>query len=286
MKIDASTFRLGKTIDWRDHVVGGAIGAAYVAWLLSTARTLGFARDEGFYFRAATDYARWFAILFDKPSMAMQRAVIDQSWATNHEHPALMKSLFALSWMFFHEKYKVFTDASTSFRFPGMCMAGLALWVTYLFAARAYSRRAGVVAAFALALMPRFFYNSHLACFDVPITTMWLLSIYIYWRSEQQYTAAWAIAAGVVYGLTLETKHNAWILPAVFLAHAAVIHGKRFVKQKRPCASLWNLISMATIGPLVFYALWPWIWNDTQSRVEFWFNFHTKHEFLQYRVFG
>ena len=45
-----------------------------------------------------------------------------------------MKSLFALSHMLFYEKWRVFADESTAFRFPGMLMMGLALWVTYLFA--------------------------------------------------------------------------------------------------------------------------------------------------------
>ena len=36
-----------------DHLIGGGIATAYVGWLLATARTLGFSRDEGFYFRAA-----------------------------------------------------------------------------------------------------------------------------------------------------------------------------------------------------------------------------------------
>ena len=46
-------------IGWRDHVIGAGLGLAYVVWLLATARSLGFPRDEGFYFRAATDYVGW-----------------------------------------------------------------------------------------------------------------------------------------------------------------------------------------------------------------------------------
>ena len=100
---------------------------AYVAWLLATARSLGFARDEGFYFRASSEYARWFNLFFEHPGQAMERNVVDASWASNHEHPALMKSLFALSWHFFHQKWHVFADASTAFRFPGMVMMGVAI---------------------------------------------------------------------------------------------------------------------------------------------------------------
>ena len=274
-------FNFPAAIGWRDHVLGGFLGATYVAWLLITSRTLGFARDEGFYFRAATDYARWFRLLFEHPARAFERANIDSSWATNHEHPALMKSLFALSWMFLHEKWKIFTDASTAFRFPGMVMAGIALWLTYMFAARVYSRRAGIIAAVLLGLMPRVFYNAHLACFDVPILTMWMACIYVYWRSETQGGLAWAIMAGAIYGLTLETKHNAWLLPAVFLVHAVFVHGRQLPRYlKRGTLPLpTSLVMMAVMGPLIFWALWPWIWNDPLPRIQEYMNFHLNHEY-------
>jgi hypothetical protein len=276
---------LAKDFEPRDHVIGAALGAAYTAWLLATARTLGFARDEGFYFRAAADYSRWFKLLFEHGTRAFERSSIDGIWAQNHEHPALMKSLFGLSWMFLHEKWKVFEDASTAFRFPAMVMAGLCVWLTYAFATRAYSRRAGLFAAAGVSLMPNVFYNAHIACFDVPIMTMWLASVYVYWRAEVKGGIKWAILAGVVYGLTLETKHNAWLLPGVFLGHALVLGASRLLrKEKIPMP--WSLVAMATIGPLVFYALWPWIWNDTQQRVEEWLNFHLRHEYYNMEFLG
>jgi 4-amino-4-deoxy-L-arabinose transferase-like glycosyltransferase len=264
-----------------DHAIGASLAILYVAWLLATARSLGFARDEGFYFHAAWDYSRWFQLLFTHPAQALEQHAIDASWSTNHEHPALMKSLFALSFMFLHERHAVFADVSTACRFPGMVMAGLSLWVTYLFGARVFSRRAGVAAAVLLGLMPNVFYHSHLACFDVAIMTMWLLCVYTYWRSHVTGSLWWALAAGVTYGLTLETKHNAWLLPAVFVAHAAVAHREALVRElKNGRISLpANLVAMAVVGPLVFYALWPWIWHDTLDRVQWYVNFHLNHEY-------
>jgi 4-amino-4-deoxy-L-arabinose transferase-like glycosyltransferase len=273
--------RFGEEVGLSDHLVGAGFGAVYVAWLLSTARSLGFARDEGFYFRAATEYARWFRLLFDRPRQAFEQSAIDSVWQTNSEHPALMKSLFALSWMFFHEKWKIFEDASTAFRFPGMVMGGIALWLVYIWASRVYTRRAGVFAAFGLALMPRVFYHAHLACFDVGVMTMWTACIYVYWRAEQKGGLGWAVFAGVMYGLTLETKHNAWFLPGVFLVHAFVLHGRRIGRTARtgriPVPA--SLLAMATIGPALFVLLWPWLWNDTLARVQGWFRFHLNHEY-------
>jgi 4-amino-4-deoxy-L-arabinose transferase-like glycosyltransferase len=264
-----------------DHAIGAALALLYVTWLLSTARSLGFARDEGFYFHAATDYARWFDLLLAHPAQAVQQAAIDSCWATNHEHPALMKSLFALSWMFLHERHALFTDSSTAFRFPGMLMAGMAVWVTHLLGARVCSRRAGVAGATLLGLMPNVFYHAHLACFDVPMMAMWLLCVYVYWRSHVEGGIWWALACGVVFGLALETKHNAWLLPGVFVVHALVANAKRTIRELRLGRVLvpTSLVAMGILGPVVFYALWPWIWNDTLSRLQWYVGFHLNHEY-------
>jgi 4-amino-4-deoxy-L-arabinose transferase-like glycosyltransferase len=277
-----------------DRTIALALGAAYVAWLVATAGTLGFARDEGFYFSAASSYARWFQLLVDHGSQALQRGAIDGIWGQNHEHPALMKSLFAFSWMLFHEKWRVFQDASTAFRFPAMCMSGLMVGLTYLFGARALGRRAGLVAALLVAFMPRVFYNAHLACFDAPIAAMWILTVYVYWLTlETRHRVLGAVALGIVYGLALETKHNAWILPLFLVPHAIYVQREKIargLRSLRPYFPL-NVVGMVVLGPVVFVGLWPWLWNDTRPRIEEYLDFHWHHvyynmEFLGVNYFG
>jgi hypothetical protein len=272
-----------------DYLIGVGIGLVYVIWLLGTARGLGFSRDEGFYFSASGEYERWFRLLLATPGKAFERPVIDQIWAANHEHPSLMKSLFALSHHFFWDKWKIFTDQSTAFRLPGMLSMGVALWVTYLFGARAFSRRAGIIAAVALGLMPNVFYHAHLACFDVPIMAMWILCVFTYWCAEKKGGFGWALLAGIVYGLTLETKHNAWMLPAVFVPHAMLVHGRAMATDTAKNARLpipASLVAMATVGPAVFVLLWPWLWNDTLPRIQEYVNFHLHHDYYNIEFLG
>jgi hypothetical protein len=289
-----------------DPLVALGLAAAYVVALLATARSLGFSRDEGFYFSASSDYKRWFVLLLSSPSRALERSAIDGIWASNHEHPSLMKSLFALSHLFLHDRFKVFEDASTAFRFPGMLSMGLAIWLTYMFAARAYSRLAGVVSALALMTMPNVFYHAHLACFDVPIMAMWTACIYAYWRAEAGNATGPGIAltgpgmarpaglngavlVGLVYGLTLETKHNAWMLPGVFLPHALLVHGRAMARSAGRSGRLpipASLVAMATVGPAVFLALWPWLWNDTLPRIQEYVNFHLHHDYYNIEFLG
>jgi len=227
-------------------------------------------------------------MLFERGREALQQGPIDSAFSMNHEHPALMKTLFGFSFWLFHEKWRVFADASTAFRLPGMATASLAIWVIYLFGARAWSRRAGAVAAVLFALMPRVFFHAHLACFDVPITAMWILCVYVHWRAQEKRSLGWIVAVGVVYGLALDTKHNAWFLPLVLVPHALFVQRHaiwRALKVGR-LSLPGSLVSMAVLGPLVLVALWPYLWNDTLARVQWWVNFHLHHEYYNIEFLG
>jgi hypothetical protein len=109
--------------------------------------------------------------------------------------------------------------------------------------------------------------------------TMSLLAVYVYWRSAQTGGIGWAIASGIVYGLTLETKHNAWIMPAIFVPHALFASRKALGREARfgRLPIPMSIVSMAILGPLTFWALWPWMWNDTIARVQEYLSFHLNH---------
>jgi hypothetical protein len=199
-----------------------------------------------------------------------------------------MKTLFGLSHWLFYERWRVFADETTAYRFPAMLMAGITLWTTYLFGARAWSRVAGLVAAVLLGAMPRVFFHSHLACFDVPIMAMWILCTYAHWRAQERGAMGWAVATGVLYGLMLETKHNAWFFPAVVVPHALFVHRHAIVRGLGAgrLAIPTSLVSMAVIGPAVFLLLWPYLWFDTFARIEWWVDFHLNHTYYSIEFFG
>ena len=127
--------------------------------------------------------------------------------------------------------------------------------------------------------------------------TMWIACVYVQWRGTQARgplaIAGWSLAMGVVYGLTLETKHNAWFLPVVLVPHALFVFapvslrtGARGEGGERRIVWPFGLVSMATVGPAVFYALWPYIWHDTQARLEWYANFHLNHEYYNIEFLG
>lgn len=265
---------------WGEVGVGAIVAGLYILLLLGTLDDLGYARDEGFYFHAARRYRAWFELLFTDSGAALSR--VDEFWRTNNEHPALIKSLFALSNLMFED---VVGMQGTSFRLVGIVLSGIAVGLVYLWGARAAGRAAGMVAALSLAAMPRFFFHAHLACFDAPVVTMWTLCAYCYWRTVERGGWLRAASVGVAFALALNTKHNAWFLPIVCALHATTL----WLLQRdgeRPRRAFAALVAMATIGPVLFYATWPWIWHDTAPRLAAYAKFHLDHVYYNMEFLG
>jgi len=279
-----------KPIGRWDHLLGALLAASYVALLMATAGDLAMSRDESFYVTAAQNEASWYQLLLDDPSAALERPAIDHAWEFNHEHPALMKTLFAWSWMA-QQKWQVFDTDSMAFRFPGMATGGLLLWLIYIFGARVFGRQAGAFAALAFALMPRVFYHSHLDCFDIPIVFFDTWVTYAYWRSLRQ--RRWALYTGLIFGLALATKHNSWVLPGVFGIHFIwMAFGERARRRQglSPARRIrlvpYWLVAMVLMGPPIMIGIWPWVWHDTLSRLGWYAGFHLHHVYYNIAYFG
>lgn len=264
-----------------DIPIGWALALAYLFFLLSTTQ-MGFARDEGYYFVAGHRYISWVRELVQevrqrKPLRALSRKRIEHYWRYNNEHPPLAKVLMGASWWLFADTLKWMSN-STAYRFPGMCWAALMILLVYLWGAEAWNRRVGLFAAFALMLLPRFFFHAHLAAFDVPVSALWLLVCYAFWKSLRQ--PGWAFWCGLFAALALATKHNAWILPAPLGLYWLAQYWNQFrlkilpggayqVRfQPLPSAITWTLI----LSPIVLVGLWPLLWPENPLNLASWRN--------------
>lgn len=290
-----------RRLDTIDAVIALVVCVGYVALLVRTVRDLGYARDEGFYFVAADSYGRWLSDLWRLGRGAFDARVVDGAWGNNHEHPGFAKGLFALSNLLLQKKLHLFAMEGTSYRFPGMLLAGGLLSAVYLWGAELHGRAAGLAAALFLGAMPRFFYHAHLACFDVPITAMFTLTAWTYARAVARGGAWRFVAAAVAFGLALDTKHNSWFLPFLVVGHVVALSiwpwllradaGDAAARARARLAAWRNraavaLGAMVVVGPPVFYALWPWIWHDTRARLLAYARFHLGHEYYNMELFG
>jgi hypothetical protein len=273
---------------WRDHLVGAGLCIAYIVLLLATADSLGLARDEGMYVDAGQRYAGWLELLVKAPGEALTRERIDAAFTANHEHPPLLKLLFGLGFLAQRELHLFGTD-SASFRFAGMLSAGGLLWIIYLFGTRLYGWSAGLFAALSFALLPRPFYHAHLDAFDMPITCASTLVLYNYYVSLERPRRA--LLLGVTFGLALLTKHNSWLLPIMMALHFGLVavlelRARKLGQPARIGLVPWGLIAVLCLGPLLFYAGWPWLWHDGWHRLRAYVAFHMHHEYYNMEYFG
>jgi len=274
-------------IDW---LAAGILSLGALALLLAT-MDIGITRDESFYFHAAHQYIGWFEGLWTHLSTghlseSFTKADVDRFGSYNPVRPVVMKSLCALSHKLFHDKLEWMTD-STAFRLPGALSASALVGLVFIWTRQLAGRSAGLVAAAAILFQPRFFFHAHMACFDVPITFFWFAVVYAYWRSFD--SKKWAIGAGILWGLALGIKLNAFFIPFVLgghwvLANARLL-GKKDGQWSRPKFP-WVFVSMLFIGTVLFFGLWPRHWFDTVNRVEWYLNFHLKHVHYFVNYFG
>jgi hypothetical protein len=265
-------------------------------WLLMSTMDMGFTRDEGFYFAAGMAYEGWFEEWEQNreaghPEDSFTQENIDRHWATNPEHPVLMKTLFGLSWDAFSQD-RDWMAPSTAFRFPAAVFAAVLSGMLFLFVMEAFGRRSmAFFAVVALVFMPRYFFHAHLTCFDSPISTMWFATVWAYWRSY--HSRLWAVLAGLLFGVALITKLNAFFIPIGLLAHWALTHWRDFGIEGRGLRSRLKLPAiplafpaMAILGPLIFYVGWPRHWFDTFNRIMWYIGRHVHHEHYFVEYFG
>jgi len=293
----------------RDRLVTAALVVGTLAWLLAVEGRQGFGRDEGQYFRAAEHYWGWFEELganlrAGAPSRSFTAANIDRYWSDNApDHPVIMKTLYGLSWRAFHRctctgptrafhpvavrgkhvTLPLFRRESTAFRFPAMLFSALLVALVYRFARRLVPWPAAAAGAVLTLAQPHYFFHAQIACFDAPITTLAFAVGYAYWKSLR--SARWGVLSGVVFGIALGTKHNAWLMPFFLAAHYLWIRRGDLKARRLPRVPL-AFLAMAILGPIIFFLHWPWLWHAPVERTRAYLTRHLQHEHYNFEYLG
>ncbi len=152
-------------------------------------------------------------------------------------------------------------------------LAGTAtVWVVYRAGKRLYSKRAGLGAAFLLAVLPLHLLHSHYATVDVPVTFLIVLSFLFSASILSRRRVADYLAAGAAAGLAAATKYNGFfvlfpLLVAHFLRPRA--DGENF---RRRWLDLFPLAGLAAAG-IFFFLASPYalietrqLWTDLRAQ--------------------
>ncbi len=293
----------------RDCAITAVLFMGVVACLLATEGKEGFGRDEGQYMRAGERYWGWFEelgrnIRRHRGRESFTAAAIDRFWSDNApDHPVVMKTLYGLSWRAFHRctcmgparglhpiavnhrhiTLPLFRRESTAFRFPAILMAGLLAALVFRFARKLVPWPAAAAGAVLAIAQPHYFFHAPIACFDAPITTLAFAVGFAYWKSLR--SARWGILCGPIFGIALGVKHNAWLMPAFLGAHYVWMR-RGDLRRWRPPRPPLAFVSMAVLGPLVFFLHWPWLWHHPIERTRTYLNRHLQHEHYNFEYLG
>lgn len=148
------------------------------------------------------------------------------------------------------------------------------------YGSRWYGRRAGIVSALAVVLMPRVFGHAHLAALESCVNLTWCAAVLcLADYADQDRPPRWWQAAllGALFGLALLTKIQGVLLPIPL--------GLWMLYRWR-----WKGLGVATIwllaGLAVFFAGWPWLWSDTLAHVQRFFGSSTNRSSISVWYFG
>jgi hypothetical protein len=259
----------------KQRITGWALAVVTILTVLINERDVGIARDETVYMSVAPRYAHWW--LHGGDGGIEQTFGGPMAGGNNPEHPPLIKTLEGLSHALLYDTLGV-TDELTSFRLPSAVLHGVCVWLVYAMTLELWGFAEAVLAALCLLLLPRALFHAGLACFDAPIMALWFATIYAYWKCLDGRKWPWQV--GVAFGLALATKHTAILLPFALGAHYAIMWWPTRVHHPRV------LVSIAVIGPLVLFVLWPWLWLDPIGHVRDWLAFHASHVHYNFEYLG
>jgi hypothetical protein len=291
-----------------DRVIAGIIVVLVTVITLAFSTQQGITRDEAYYMKAGELYIQYYDdALSGRLTNPLAARSIDAYWSYNTEHPALFKLLYGASWRVLHQctcaadnvwhpslaRIVSGTHGTlglmsevTAFRLPTAVSFGALCALVYLFFIEALGSRLGAVAAALLMLaQPRAFFHAQTASFDLPVATLWFATTYAYWRALGSKSWRAAGLTGVLFGLFLSTKLQSFFLPLTLTAHWLwLAWQRRRAGQTSPDAkSLWL---MAVVGPMVMFALWPWLWHEPLSHLRDYLAFHWHHVHYNFEYLG
>ncbi len=214
-------------------------------------------------------------------------STVTRTFRDNAEHPPLGRWLLGLGTMATPlvpaGRYYDYPQLIPARLAPAICFAALVGLVAQA-SGRRYGRVAGLVAGLALLTMPRAFAHAHFGALETFLALFWTWSLVTAERALRPPRPFWAMmGAGIVFGLALLTKIQAWFLIPIVGTTALLWFSLsiRGVLRATTACALWLLVAL-----LVYGLGWPWLWSETLQRLGDYVGTGTERLSLQTLYFG
>lgn len=225
-----------------------------------TSEHYGVTWDEPPYFHASDLHINWILDLSKKLARGdfregLRDETIKTAWHWNPynvPHPPFSRIVSGTAKsMSIH-----FLDKFSAYRIGPALFFAILVVVIYLWMKELFGRATGIFSAFALVLTPNLFGYAHVAVTDLPLATMWFLTVYCFWKGLTNWK--WSVALGAVWGLALSTKFPALLIPVPLVVWAHLFHRDKYAN---------NIFSMLFLAPVVMVATQPYLWHQPGMRI-------------------
>jgi Dolichyl-phosphate-mannose-protein mannosyltransferase len=235
----------------------------FLGVLLLTGATLkdyGIAWDEPPYFHAADLHMAWiidFGTNIDKGEIkqSLSDENIKSAWRWNPyhvPHPPFSRIVSGVT----KNVFSGWLDKFSGYRLaPALFFAAL-VTVMFLWMRQLFGVATGLFSALALVAIPNIFGFAHIAVTDLPLASMWFLTVFCFWKGLQNWK--WSVACGLVWGLGLATKFPAVLIPIPLVLWAHVFYRNRYAN---------NVLAMLFLGPLIMIVTQPYLWHQSALRI-------------------
>lgn len=225
----------------------------------STASHYGITWDEPYYFHGSDLEIQWLSefitgvVQLDFSALSDEKIKSAWHWNPYHlPHPPFSRILSGLTKAIFSP----LIDKYVAYRLAPALFFALLVTVMYLWMTSLFGRAAGLFSAVTLILLPNLFAFAHIAVTDMPLTALWFITVYCFWRGLKDWR--WSVALGVVWGLALSTKFPALLIPIPLILWAHLYHSKDYTN---------NIFSMCFLAPSLMIASQPYLWHRTFMRI-------------------
>jgi hypothetical protein len=240
--------------NWRWPVCIGVVGWLAVA---ATRTDPGITSDEPFSVIYGIDFV---SRLCDRGLGFFSPQSINETFADRNEHPPLGRWLIGGCHRLVAGRMTMpapgIQDILDSRFAPATAFALMLVILTRVVTIR-MGGVAGVASGVSLLLMPRVFADAHFAALETFVSLTYLVGLLTAsWMMD--FRRAWLVApvAGIFLGLAFLTKIHGFLLPPLVGLWALTYF--RF-RSLIPC-TIW-----VVTGVVVFFAGWPWLWNDLRE---------------------
>lgn len=185
-------------------------------------------------------------------------------------HPPINGILASLSNFVFYQKLGVLGDIE-SYHLFNITVATLLVLIVTIFSYQKYGYFSAFISGLTLATYPLFFSESHFNIKDPAEAAFFALTLWTFWESLRKGSWRWLLASIISFSLALGTKFNILFLPFIIFPYLLVrfystINNRwdnvvrSLIHIPRPYLIL--LILSPLIITTIFFATWPYLWQD------------------------